>query len=233
MALTPAQIRQRLRNQRAAAIYNVFESAGSASSFDPSNLTGIFIDVDEADMTQNPFDGATEVYDTGVTGATETAGDFEMWFKLNLDDGQPTAAETFMGMRNTGGNNVCISGVVNTSGDLVFFVGDGAGTFYRGIVNGAFADGVTGNKVIRWRHESNQMYVYIDGVLQTLDATFDGDTTGYSGYTTSNNIPLMAYYDGTTSSYIQHTAGTNGGTYAFSRILNASEISNMETFLGL
>lgn len=205
------------------------------NAFDPTDIGSLFIDVRESNLTAlNPFDGSTEYYDTTETGQAELTGDFEFWVKANFTDGQAASTQVVFGNQNGAtGTSVCVHLVIDTGGKIVSRVGDGNVTTYIGrSANAIFNDGATGIKVIRFKHLSNQMYYYIDGgAAEAMDATFTGDTTGWSGYSTTDNIYLGAQNSNGTAA--QFTGGIFYNLFGFSDVLTAGQVSNMEAFLGL
>ena len=141
------------------------------------------------------FDGTNDYVDTGSTFQSTFRNSFSFSTWVRSNDGQEAGLPKLMGMRNSTYQDWIHVGF--DVGKLeMYYASNNSGKY------GETASAVLGAGVTAWHHVvavadegAAQMYLYFDGVLQTLGAgSVDGDLTGidFSLFTTTDNLYLAA-----------------------------------------
>ena len=185
---------------------------------DQSFLTGVnsaynFIDLD----------GSDEYIDTGspFQSTFRNSSSISAWIKPT--DGIPSAENTIMGSK--GGGNLYFS--IDTSGKLRLYINDGSSEAYAIANSATFSDGQQG-----WHHvvavinnSTEQVSLYLDGSVITLDGTSDGDISSLtlSNFTSTRNQYIGARNnEGTADRFFN---GDVGQTAIYNKALSATEVS--------
>jgi hypothetical protein len=171
------------------------------------------------------FDGSDDYVDTGVTFQSTFRDSFSVSCWIKPVDGQPTSNEYFLGGKD-GDNRVYA--YIDTSGKINFGIKDGT---INGLAQTSSA--VFSNGVQEWTHitlvavADTQLYIYVNGAVQTLDGTNDGDVSGltFANITTSQAFYLGAYNNWGSDS--NHFAGQMKDIRIFSAALSASQVSQV------
>jgi len=135
------------------------------------------------------FNGSSDYIDLGDTFQSLFQSPFSMTCWIKLVDGQPSAENNIIGAK--GGSNIYFS--VTTAGKLQLYINRGSE------VTALSASVVFSNGQEEWHHiafsvTSSQISFYKNGILQTLDGTYDGDVSSldFSGWSTDKNLFIGA-----------------------------------------
>ena len=176
------------------------------------------------------FDGTNDYVDCGDTFSSVFDGSFSISIWTKPTDGQPAVESSFYGHADSGTTtrmylDLQSSGVLRGKYRV-----DGVQAIFK-TASAVFPDGST-----TWKHITivgdstvggpGGFKIYVDGELQTLDATENGDTTGitFANYSVNRNLALAAYSDGTIGDFHD---GSIAETRIYDRALSASEIMSM------
>ena len=174
------------------------------------------------------FDG-TDYIDTGSTFQTTLRSSFSIAMWAKPSDGIPSAYNQLFACKNS------------TEQDRLYFYIDTSGKFGGLYISdndaseATTASAVFSNGQQEWHHlvmvvndETNQIALYVNGSLQTLDGTNDGDLSGvtFADYTSDINPVIGAQnYNGTIQ---EHFTGSIANVGIWSRALSASEIESIQ-----
>ena len=191
----------------------------------------------DSDVEVVDFDTSTKYLDFGsgfedMINTDNNNGGFEIWATIKLDDGR-IGTPVYFGARN--GSDLYFQIFHGGSGTLRWFLGDTVGPAKRAkTVNSILPIGQTGWVVCRlkWVEAENQMYIYANGINQTLDVTQNGDTTGldFSNYVPSYNV----WFNGVNNTGIRSssTSGMFSGDFlGFNKLLTEEESTNLLNYL--
>ena len=142
------------------------------------------------------FDGSNdyiEVQDT-LESVFQASYSISLWLKA--DDGRPSSDQSLFGVRTSANSSIqnTVRGTIKTNGKLFFRYHDGSNVSDAQTNSAVFSDGATD-----WTHitivvseSTDQIYIYVNGSVQTLNATLNGDTSAltFSNFGTSNNFPI-------------------------------------------
>ena len=142
------------------------------------------------------FDGSNdyiEVQDT-LESVFQASYSISLWLKA--DDGRPSSDQSLFGVRTSANSSIqnTVRGTIKTNGKLFFRYHDGSNVSDAQTNSAVFSDGATD-----WTHitivvseSADQIYIYVNGSVQTLNATLNGDTSAltFSNFGTSNNFPI-------------------------------------------
>ena len=142
------------------------------------------------------FDGNDNYIEAQDTLESVFQASYSISLWLKADDGQPSSDQSLFGVRtsaNSSINNV-VRGMIKTNGKLFFTYQDGLNDAPAETYSAVFSDGATD-----WTHvaivvseSADQIYIYVNGSVQTLHPTYNGDTSAltFSNFGTSNNFPI-------------------------------------------
>ena len=145
------------------------------------------------------FDGGSDYVDTGSSFQTTFRGGFSVSVWIKPTDGQPAAEETFTGSSNVASEDRINLQVLTTGKTLIAY--ESNNNVARASTNTAvLSDGQEG-----WHHivfvadnttgGVGGLKIYFDGTEQTLDATYNGDTSGitFADWTSADELFVGAY----------------------------------------
>ena len=185
---------------------------------DQSFLTGVDSAYNYIDL-----DGSNEYIDTGspFQSTFRNSSSISAWIKPT--DGIPSAENTIMGSK--GGGNLYFS--IQTSGKLSLYLADGSSDVSTIANSATFSDGQQG-----WHHvvavinnSTEQVSLYLDGSVITLDGTSDGDISSLtlSNFTSTRNEYIGARNNvGTADRFFN---GDVGQTAIWNKALSSTEVS--------
>ena len=141
------------------------------------------------------FDGSDDYIDTGETFQTTFQSSFSVVAVLSNADGQPAADNVAWGADDSGSANRCFLTSPKSTGKLDFLYKDGTTQAIARTASAVWGDGYNAPKVIACVATADtDLKIYVDGVLQSLDVTYDGDASSltFANYTSSSNVYLGA-----------------------------------------
>ncbi|WP_289054158.1 SwmB domain-containing protein [Carboxylicivirga marina] len=146
-------------------------------------------EIDDADQNRIYLESVNDThFRSGINANLYMNSNFSMGFKVNFPDGKASQSQYFGQVLNT----IYRLLILNT-GQIEFLFGNTTDGFVKAkTVQAVVPDGVTGdfNVFFVVDYDNNQMKIYYNGVLQSLDATDNGDI---SGLTPSNFNTAAAF----------------------------------------
>ena len=142
------------------------------------------------------FDGSNDYLEVQDRLESVFQASYSISFWVKADDGRPSSSQSLFGYRTSanGSINNTVQGKLLSDGKLFFRYQDGTNTSDAMTNSAVFSDGATD-----WTHiaivvseSADQIYIYVNGSVQTLDGTIDGDTSAltFSNFGAGNNFPI-------------------------------------------
>lgn len=151
------------------------------------------------------FDGNNDYVDTGNVFQSMFRGSFSFSIWIKPDDGQPAAWVVFVSNRNSAGEDI-VGFQIQEDGTLYFVYESNNNRIVAQTAEAAFSNGQE-----TWHHVVGVadstiggiggLKVYLDGSVQTLDGTNNGDTSGitFADWTSSDELFIGARDNGGTA----------------------------------
>lgn len=130
---------------------------------------------------------------TNITGSGLCDADFEMLFGVKLSDGIPGTTLSLFGALESG-NNSGIHFLVGNTGTIQYVIGNDTDGKVQALSNTVvLADGANENIIFRAKvsYTDNQVYLYMDNILLTLDVTKNGDISGLTPANWDNILTML------------------------------------------
>jgi len=142
------------------------------------------------------FDGSNDYLEVQDKLESVFQASYSISFWVKPDDGQPSSGQSLFGYRTASSSSInnTVQGKLLSNGKLWFRYQDGTNTADTQTNSVIFSDGATD-----WTHvaivvneSADQIYIYVNGSVQTLDGTYNGDTSSltFSDFGAGNNFPI-------------------------------------------
>lgn len=139
------------------------------------------------------LDGRFSYINTQQKFQTTFQNDFTIEFFTKLDDGQPAATQTFIGVNDGSSDNLVHIYILTTGVIGARYIDGSSNDVHARTATAVFANGESAETKIKATFsETNGIKIYVDDVEQTLDGSYPG-TPGSVDFSTFVNTTLDVY----------------------------------------